>query len=250
MENTDEENRSLWVPEQEQWQLSGDSLAEVVKSYSLFLEVCHPKLFKLFQERLKSDPDAARAEAVVFSWLRSEQYDPSVSESPQTGGIDFFCTPASQKPFLLEVTHLDREAVEKRSGWPDQLDDVVRAFSQITPHLWSKSKGKAPQLAGHDSARLLAICLSHVGAAALLGTLAAEWFMTSQPKIAVPIALDGRLKDSWLVTDLKKAAFMAVRDGQIVPVRQSISAILLVAIWEDQLNVLLESGVKTEILKR
>ncbi len=237
MRKGDRKNPRLWVPDLDRHSF-GDRLGEVVDSYSRFLEVCYADHFKLFTDRLKNDPDAAKAEAIVFSWLRAEQYNPHLAESVDAGGIDFFCTPGSKEPFFLEVTHLDRKAVEKRSGWPDQLDDAGRTFSRITPNLWSKAKSKAFQLGRRGPARILAVCLNHVGASALLGTLAVEWLMTSQPRIAIPIALDGKSRASSQVTDLRNAAFLAPRKGKIVPVRQSISAILLIATWEDRLEVL------------
>jgi len=93
----------------------------------------------------------------------------------------------------------------------------------ITPNLWSKAKNKAAQLAGAPEPRILAVCSTHVGADVLLGTIAAEWFMTSDPMISVG-------GPTLNVTDLRKASFFRTRDGAIVPANQSISAILLIAI--------------------
>src|SRR5262249_4588399 len=159
-------------------------------------------------------------------------------ETVHEGGVDYECISDYRDPFLLEVTHLDRDAVTDRSGWPDKLDDTVRMFSQITPKLYSKAKAKASQLADYDVARVLAITLTHVGAGALLGNLAARWLMLSEPKIAFPIAEGGLqpLQTSQQVTDLKYSVFFKGESGTIVPTRRSISAILLVAIWDDQLE--------------
>lgn len=52
-------------------------------------------------------------------------------------GLMHVCVPESNGPFLIEVTSLNRDAVEQRSGWPDQLDERAHAFSMITPNLWS-----------------------------------------------------------------------------------------------------------------
>lgn len=233
----DNENEGkIWVPDGDR-RYSGDSIQELVKSYSVFLEVCYRDHLKPFEKRFDSDPDAAKAEAVVFSWLRLQRHRPSLPETPGTGGVDYLCTPKSRRPFLIEVTHLNRDAVEQRSGWPDELSEVAHSFSQVTLKLWSKAKGKAPQLAGYVVPRVLAICLAHVGASALLGRLAAQWLMISEPKIEVPLASTGEPRPTRNVTDLKNAAFFKLQDGAIVPLRQSISAILLIAIWENQLEV-------------
>jgi hypothetical protein len=111
----------------------------------------------------------------------------------------------------------------------------------ITPQLAGKAKRKAPQLATGqaDVPRVLAICLSHPGASALLSTLAAEWFMVSDPTIQVPLWQEGaELGTARLATDLKRSVFFGPRDGVIVSMRESISAILLVALWDGQLDIL------------
>jgi hypothetical protein len=223
----------LWTPGEDHSSSLCDRVEDVLKAYSLFLEVRHPNHHKLIEARLKSDPDAARSEAVVFSWLRAQGHHPQVAESLERGGMDYLCVPESEEPFLIEVTALNKESVERRSGMPDEVDEVARTFSMITPKLWSKTLKKAPQLAGHDFPRVLSICLTHGGASVLLGTLAAEWLMTSEPKIEVPIALEGDPIPARNVTDLTKSAFFLLQDGAILPVRQSISAILLISIWND-----------------
>jgi|GEM_PF-855238 hypothetical protein len=233
---TKEPASGLWTPEEGQIS-PRSSVAEIVNAYSLFLEVCHPDHHKQFEARLQRNPDAARSEAVVFSWLRAQGYWPQVAESLGKGGMDFLCLPKSDDPFLIEVTSLNKEAVERRSGLPDELDEVARSFSMITPNLWSKSLHKAPQLSGYDFPRVLAICLTHVGASVLLGTLAAEWLMTSEPRIALPIAKE-EPSSTRNETDLKTAAFFEIHDGAIVPLRQSISAILLISIWDNQLDII------------
>jgi hypothetical protein len=200
------------------------------------LEIRYPDHHKSFRDRLENDCHAAQAEAVMFSWLRSQQMMPTLADVPGAGGPDFFCSPDSAEPFLIEVTSLKTDAIEQRSGWPDELTQRADSFGMITPNLWSKTRAKARQLGDRPVGRVLAICLSHIGAGALLGTLAAEWSMTSEPKIVA--RLSAPLGSIQQVTDLRKAAFLGLRDGTVTPVRQSISAILLVAIWESQLDVL------------
>lgn len=220
----------IWVPQENRLRTT---VADIVRAYTLLLEI-RPDHHRSFRSRLESDPDAARAEAVVFSWLRSRRMMPTLSDAPGTGGPDYLCLPDSDEPFLIEVTSLKKDAVEQRSGWPDELSERAQSFGMITPNLLSKARAKARQLGGHDVGRVLAICLSHIGAGALLGTLAAEWLMTSEPKLSVPIGVSsGAVRQ---VTDLSKAAFLTTRDGAVVPTRRSISAILLIAIWEDQLE--------------
>jgi hypothetical protein len=229
---TDDSTPTLWTPAP---RILGASIGDVVKAYSLLLEIRYPDHHKAFQLRTASNPAAANAEAAVFSWLRWQGLSPTPSDAPGVGGPDYLCSPMLSKAFLIEVTSLNPEAVSVRSGWPDGLSERAHAFAMITPNLWSKAKAKASQLGGHEVARVLAICLTHMGSGALLGTLAAEWLMTSQPKLSVPVGAPVTAVRE--VTDLGKSAFLAIRDGSITPVRQSISAVLLIAIWEHELHV-------------
>lgn len=225
----------LWTPAHDA-RLPGATIDEVTKSYSLFLEVCHPDHHKQFRERLAAAPDAAKAEAVIFSWLRQHRLEPRVGESPAEGGADFLCLPESKQSLLVEVTTLNRVAVERRSGWPDELSTRAQSFGMITANLWSKARAKAPQLAEAEVPRVLVACLTHMGASALVGTLAAEWLMLSEPMIEVPLAERGGATPSHSVTNLKNAAFFRLEGDRIIAARRSISAILLIALWDDQLE--------------
>jgi hypothetical protein len=110
----------------------------------------------------------------------------------------------------------------------------------VTPQLSVKAINKARQLSS-GQARIpgvLAICLVHPGASALLGTLAAQWLMASEPRIRVPIRVSEEGSEpAQLITDLKYSVFLASEGGVIVQVRENISAILLVALWKRQLEV-------------
>jgi hypothetical protein len=227
----DEDSPKLWTPEP---RVLGARVSEIVKAYSLLLEVRYPDHYRAFQLRTVSDPDAANAEAAMFSWLRWHGFSPTPADTPGLGGPDFLCSPPLAAPFLLEVTSLNPDAVSRRSGWPDELSDKAHSFAMITPNLWSKAKNKASQLGGHEIPRILAVCVEHAGADVLLSTLAAEWLMISEPKLSVPVGSPATAIRE--VTDLSKSAFLAAREGRIVAVRQSISAVLLVALWEQELH--------------
>jgi hypothetical protein len=239
------DSSAFWTPDTpgRNWRPDepGDTLENVTKAYSVYLEVCAPDQHTAFLSRLVSDPEAAKAEAAIFSWLRARRLAPRINEKIGQGGIDYLCSASNGIPFLIEVTSLSKAAVVNKSGLPDSLDEVARCFCMITPQLAGKGQSKAQQLAtgpiGIPS--VLTICLAHPGASALLSTLAAEWLMLSDPTIQVLLRQEGKeLGPARLATDLKRSVFFGPRDGVIVPMRESISAILLVALWDRQLDVL------------
>ena len=97
----------LWTPDA---RVLGASVSEVVKAYSLLLEVRYPDHYRAFRPRMANDANAANAEAVMF-WLRWHGLSPTPADEPGVGGPDFLCSPPLAAPFLLEVTTLNPDAV-------------------------------------------------------------------------------------------------------------------------------------------
>ena len=60
-------------------------LAATIESYKTFLSVKYPSHCKLFCNRLDSKPEGARAEAAVFSWLRTQFQDVTIGEDLVAG---------------------------------------------------------------------------------------------------------------------------------------------------------------------
>jgi hypothetical protein len=228
--------RSLLTPP-----ATGDTVDGVVDYYYRYLArnrdlAVH---FEQFKKRLKADAQAATAEAIVFSYLRAEKLQPELFEDPSSGGPDFRCNPTA--PFLVEVTSLDSAVVAKRSGLPATITGPGGgAFGLITDRLFSEAKNKAPQLGRHPLPGVLAIVSGHAFSSILLDRLAAEYLMTSAPQFSVPL---GGGPHS-MTTDLKHAVFyrpLGVLDASgtpiITPCRQSIAAILLIAIYRREVQI-------------
>lgn len=221
----------------------GDTVDDIVEYYYRYLArnrdlAAH---FAQFKKRLNSDPQAAAAEAVVFSLLRAEKLHPELFEDVSIGGPDFRCVSSPDASFLVEVTSLDSAVVSRRSGLPTTtVPEGAGAFSLITDKLLSAAKNKAPQLGRYQLPGVLAIISDHAFASNLLDRLAAEYLMTSAPQFNVP--LDGR--PTYTTTDLRHAVFyrpLGVLDAWgapiIEPCRQSIAAILLVAVHPREVKV-------------
>ena len=104
----------------------------------------------------------------------------------------------------------------------------------ITPSLQAKAKSKKTQVASRPAELpgVLAICAEHEFCAPLMGTQAARNLMVSDLTIQVPVAANGETHEPHTVTDSRYSAFLQIEEGVIVPVREEISAILLVCIWK------------------
>jgi hypothetical protein len=219
--------------------MRGISIDGVVESYWEFLDRSdrHAHLVR-FKQRLESDIKAAQAEAVVFSLLWASGAHPDIFEDISTGGPDFICQPDGNSKFLVEVTSLESAAVARRSNLPEEIKGRGgTAFGLLTTALDSAAASKVAQLAKHPSyPRALAITSSHAFSAMLMDDYAALRFLVSDLMISHRVG-DPNDPGEW-VTDLRKSAFLRTDEsGRVVPIRQSISAILLVAIYPNQANV-------------
>ena len=197
----------------------------------------YPTHYRLFCNRLDIKPESARAEAITFSFLRSQFEDVTIAEDLVTGGADFLCVTEGGK-IIVEVTCAEGEAVAAQSGWPNAVPEGSSAGSSgmITHMLRTKASEKASQLSGYSMPRTLMITCEHVAADALLGPLGAEMFLTSDTKITVPIANVEPIdqQEIYLTTDLKDSVFFRFRNGVVEPCRRSISAIFLISILADK----------------
>jgi hypothetical protein len=215
------------------------SLSDAVREYALWLEVMAPDHASAFKARLDADPEAAQAEAAVFTLLRAQRLDPFPVEDLGTGGADFLCRKSdAREGITVEVTAIKGNAVAARSGLPTTVGEDPRWFSQITEMLMSRAKRKAPQLGQQTGARVLAICLRHDYADLLMGALAAKWLMCGKPRISVPrdTSEDSEPKE---VTSLRESAFMRPdQAGNVEACRRSISAILLIELSDDSQKVI------------
>ncbi|HEC99980.1 MAG TPA: hypothetical protein ENN18_06335 [Proteobacteria bacterium] len=209
-------------------------LSEVVESYKVFLEVKYPMHYKTYCSRLNSNPQGARAEAIVFSYFRSNFDKVTISEDISTGGADFLVVSGENK-FITEVSCIQTESVATQSGMTnDAFESSPGWFGMITHVLRTKVSDKAPQVSGYPTPRVVVITCEHIGSDILIGPRGAESLMGSDTKIRVPIGDESPYKVD-LVTDLKDSIFFKFdKNGAVESCRRSISAVLLVSIFSDK----------------
>lgn len=219
---------------------SSNSIEQVVDSYAQFLEKRFgnpsPHL-KAYVDRLGANPEAARAEAVIFGWLLATGMNPIPNEDVSKGGVDFICSPAGCQEFAVEVSSLSIEAVADSSSWKHDFTHLSGgAYAQVTPMLRTRVGQKMEQLASISLPRVLAITSEHMGADTLLGKTGAVSLFVSNPKCRVDLTT-GQIIDN--ITDLNQSVFFKPDKnnlGNIVPARRAASAVLLVPILARELR--------------
>lgn len=211
-------------------------LNECINSYQDYLLVKYPEVEKRFNTRCKSTEhkEGCTAEAAIFAFMQLHDYQIELYENPGTGGVDYFCFRDKQRLFL-EVTTLKEDTIAKHSGWTMEIPNDIRvsSYKMITPKLRQKISEKASQLSDHDCPRVLAICSVHYASDVLLGTDAAERLLVGDSVICVST---GGEEDIHMVTHLADTAFLRFEAGSVVTCRKSISAILLVSIFDKRLR--------------
>jgi hypothetical protein len=214
----------------------GDNLSQVVAAHADFLLARFPAYSEKFNQLVRSDREAAAGEAAVFALLKTYlRADPEPNDEPGVGGVDFICGRGTDNAFVVEVTSLKPEAVAKQSGIPVTADEGG-AFRMTTRQLFSTVRDKADQLAEYPHPRVLAITSTHLASSFLLGTQGAENLLTSEPQITYPLAGSG--DGVTMTTNLRSSIFFAPdANGNIVPRRQSVSAVLLIGLFDDQSHV-------------
>ena len=90
------------------------TVSNLVDEFKHFLDVNHPEHSNAFSQR---HPEAARAEAVIFSFFKQNGYDIRVEETPYVGGVDFRVLTENSE-FVVEVTSISQNTVTERSGVP------------------------------------------------------------------------------------------------------------------------------------
>lgn len=212
------------------------TIKEVIESYKIFIEIKYPNHFKNYCKRLENSPEGARAEAILFSILRSEFKNVKLGEDVSTGGVDFLCSQNGLN-ILFEVTSLEAEAVAKQSGIKNRVPDNGNAgcFGMVTHMFRTKASSKASQVSGHNIPSVVAITTEHIDGSFLLGPHGAETLLTSDTMIRVPLGppIDNNIE---LSTDLKNSVFFKYNKGNIEACRKSISCILLISINPNNIN--------------
>jgi hypothetical protein len=192
---------------------------QVEDSYVNFLQEHSAGHHRQFLKRRTDNPHAARAEAVVFSWLRSDGFGPKPFEDLSTGGADFKCFRPGAQEFMLEVTSLDPEAVATRTQTPVEVTDGISGgfYDDDIRKLKSVVSCKADQLKDYPTPRVLAITSSDHLSGVQLGRQSAKAllgfkYLTSEP-------------------NFQNSVFtMRGANGDITPRLRSVSAVLLISL--------------------
>lgn len=198
----------------------------LLDEYKHFLDTNHPERFNSFHQLCHAQPEAARAEAVVFSFLQRIGYDIRVEETGNEGGVDFRAQKDSTD-FVVEVTSILQETFTEHSGSPERIISG-KGYSvnpYRVPHLIRLTASrKTDQMSGYDCPRILVITCEHPEYAYFIdnkGVLGPAGLLTSPPKISIPSGNN--------VTELEDSLFFRFnkKNNRIVFCRESISAVLL-----------------------
>jgi hypothetical protein len=210
----------------------------VINAYAGFLRLANPANANRFDATRARARESALAEAIVFSILQTKGLQPEIHDKVGTGGPDFLCCgtrsifkPRTEDRFFVEATCIDQDALSSRTHLPKEPPQGISggAVGMVTTNICNKAKDKDRQVTDCTMPVVLAIVSSHFGATVVMDRMAAELAFVPEPYFRVPI---GGLADPANYTDLNNSVFIKPGpDGTIIPCRQSLSAILLIAVY-------------------
>lgn len=184
---------------------------------------------KQFAKRLRAQPEAAQAEAVVYHFLSVKKLNPQFLESPSLGGLDFECYFGEEK-FAVEVTSFADETVTNRSGFPDELSELGYInLPSIISLVRSRISQKAVQASAYVGPRVLAIGSTHI-VSSVLFTVGVEEFLTGETQIAFPVNANGLAGEIHMATELTNSSYLRSAQDGVESYRPKYALVLFVAI--------------------
>ena len=213
------------------------TVSNLVDEFKHFLDVNHPEHSSAFSQR---HPEAARAEAVVFSFFKQNGYDIRVEETSTEGGVDFRVQTENSE-FVVEVTSIRQQTFTKKSGVPPTLTAGEGYHSDpytIAYQIREEAREKEAQMSGYNCPAILVITSEHPEYADILKDKVTEFnprmFMTGAPEIEMEYNTEthaSRIVGN--ATRLKESLFVKLnKKGRIEFCREQMSAVLLFYIHE------------------
>ena len=215
----------------------------LVDEFKHFLNGNHSEHFNAFNQRYNHHPEAAKAEAVVFSFFNQNGYDIRVEEtSKNKGGVDFRVRTANSE-FVVEVTSVSQNTFTKKSGVPTKFKSskvFTVSSCRVARRIRQEAFDKAGQMSGYNCPAILVITSEHLQYGHILqnknAPFGASMFMMSPPGIA--IEHNPKIRDddtetptsltSGNATNLEYSLFLKFnKRGRIEFCRKQISAVLL-----------------------
>ncbi len=225
----------------------------LVDEFRHFLNDNHSKHFNAFNQRYNDHPEAAKAEAVVFSFFNQNGYNIRVEEtSKNKGGVDFRVRTADSE-FVVEVTSVSQNTFTKKSGVPTKFKSskVFTVSSRgAARQIRQEAFDKAKQMSGYNCPAILIVTSEHLQYGHILqnkkAPFGASMFMTSPPGIAIEHNQKIRDDDTQTpisftsenATNLEYSLFLKFNErGRIEFCRKQISAVLLFYIRKHEVSI-------------
>lgn len=212
-------------------------IQNIVTDYQEHIKENYNKNFqKKFNDLFtKNNEEAAISEAIIFNWLCQNNLNPEIKESKSNGGADFLCNYGKSYQFIVEVSCLTKDALTKGTGLREEGNMALTPASAM---LRKKISSKVKQISPYQMPRVLAITSLHVNANLLLGIDGATNCLVSNWGLSIPLDSSSQ---HYLSTDLQESIFIRRVNKTDKPLlencREAVSAILLIPITENRLNV-------------
>lgn len=179
----------------------GKTACDLLNEYKHYIHANHPERINPFYGLCRTQPEAARAEAVAFAVFKWNGYDIQLEETSDEGGVDFRAQTENTE-LVVEVTSIRRATFTEHSGVPENPWESCKGFHvdnyEVARQIWYKALAKAEQMSGYDCPTILIIACEHAEYQTYLKKsedvgFGAEMLLTSPPELAIPKSISAVL---------------------------------------------------------
>ncbi len=203
-----------------------------IDAHLTWLKQFDPTLTKMWQDRLKNEPEAAVGEAVAREVLSEQVEEIWPNEDASSGGADFGCR-VGDGTFLVEHCVVRIETATKKTNRPDTPDGKVRYCRPLKPHVEAVVKSKAAQLKQNTYPVVVAISTFHFSAG-YVGRREAENMLHGEVTMSAKFdSSQGQVVgEPEYVVHLNESVFFYFdpKTRRVKPSRQNISAVVMLGL--------------------
>ena len=215
----------------------------LIEEHRQWLAQFDPRHTKNWQQDFENNQDGAMCEAAFRRLLQINGLivEPNRSLTNNIGGPDFRCKNNGQH-FYIEATCIPREVASQEVWLPERLADITtsRVTGDLTWAVWEAAKEKTPQCANQDAPTLLAIGTFHQSASQLcVEECLAEKILVGHTRyvVSVPKKPGPQPSKGKIMTELKSAVGLRLNSDHIIPVRRTISGLILGGLGIDPVKI-------------
>jgi hypothetical protein len=217
--------------------LRRDLITKSLENHTAWLGQFDARRVKSFNQRCRSDREAAACEALITEYLRSRVDAIEPAEDISFGGPDLRCVRRGQ-PFYVEITSLNTKAVSEAIWIPDDANWEGGAVGSISEIVRRAVCGKANQCLRPDAPTVIAIGSHHLWLD--VNESLVEELLISDVAYEVQVSRTNPVprEPGKIVTRLRNALFRRIKNEAVENAREYVAGVIVFGLCRLPLEVI------------